>query len=68
MYIYISVKIIYNQFIYLLHTVHVNLKSINNLSLVKTVNRLYLIKMTTNALIKAGRPDTSCACACYVGR
>jgi len=24
--------------------------------------------MMTDALIKAGRPDTSCACACYVGR
>jgi len=22
----------------------------------------------TDALINAGRPDTSCACACYVGR
>jgi len=24
--------------------------------------------MVTDALIKAGRPDTSCARACYVGR
>jgi len=24
--------------------------------------------MMTDALIKAGRPDTSCACACYVIR
>jgi len=24
--------------------------------------------MMTDALIKAGRPDTSCARACYVGR
>jgi len=24
--------------------------------------------MMTDALIKAGRPDTSCALACYVGR
>ena len=24
--------------------------------------------LTTDALIKAGSSDTSCACACYVGR
>jgi len=25
-------------------------------------------KMINETLIKAGRPDTSCACTCYVGR
>ena len=51
-----------------------NLKSINNISLVKTMNKLSLtksinnlIKMMTDALIKVGRPDTSCARACHVG-
>ena len=34
----------------------------------KTMNRLSLIKEMTDALIKAEKPDTSCAGACYVGR
>jgi len=48
--------------------VHVNLKSTNSLALVKIMNKLSLIMMMTDALIKAGRPHTSCARACYVGR
>ena len=35
------------------------MKSINSLSIVKTRNKLSLIKMMTDALIKAGRSDVS---------